>query len=98
MSDADWILKSRDWIKKTSLMQQELLAGCGMEFTGNAGLFIEVRHPEASKIYERLMRAHILLRPFEQRPDRLRFGLCAGEQSLNRLETEMRQAIGVVNA
>ena len=85
MSDADWILKSRDWIKKTSLMQQELLAGCGMEITGNAGLFIEARHPEASKIYERLMRAHILLRPFEQRPDRLRFGLCAGEQSLNRL-------------
>ncbi len=94
MSDVDWISNACKWVKEASQQQQEVLDRSGMEITGNAGLFLEAKHPNTAYICEQLMRVHVLVRPFEVRPDRLRFGLCADENSLARLETELTRVIG----
>lgn len=84
-SDARWIENTRLSIQQNSEAQAEVLIACGLELIGNAGLFMEFNHDNASDIYETLLKAHILVRPFPQRPTRLRFGLCENIEALERL-------------
>jgi cobalamin biosynthetic protein CobC len=82
--DVDWIESTRSTIKQHSEAQTEVVAACGLRLIGNAGLFMEFDHEDASIIHEALLGAHILTRAFPQRPTRLRFGLCKNMDDLER--------------
>lgn len=83
-SDVGWIASSRSTIKQHSEAQAEVVAACGLELIGNAGLFMEFEHANATGIHEALLKAHILTRAFPQRPTRLRFGMCGNMDALER--------------
>lgn len=83
-ADTHWIRSTRLSIKQHSKAQAEVVSACGLELIGNAGLFMEFDHEDAKHIHEALLKAHILTRPFPQRPTRLRFGLCENMATLER--------------
>jgi cobalamin biosynthetic protein CobC len=53
-------------------------------------LFHLVRSPDAQQIFERLGRAGIFVRRFDQEPEWLRFGLPGTEEAWLRLEAALR--------
>ena len=83
-TDVDWIEVARLTINQHSDAQAEVVAACGLNLIGNAGLFMEFDHENASAIHKALLKAHILTRAFPQRPTRLRFGLCKNMETLER--------------
>lgn len=90
-SDANWIETTRLAIKQHSEAQAEVVAACGLTLIGNAGLFMEFEHANASSIHEALQKAHILTRAFPQRPTRLRFGLCKNMDDLERFAWALKK-------
>jgi len=90
-SDQVWVDNTRLDINEHSKAQTEVLEACGLNMTGNAGLFMEFEHDGASRLYKALMREQILVRPFSDRPTRLRFGLCKNMQDLERLAWALKK-------
>jgi cobalamin biosynthetic protein CobC len=66
-----------------------MLAHAG--FTGGRGtiLFRLAVHSDAAGWFERLGRAGILVRRFDQRPDQLRFGLPGSDEAWQRLSAAL---------
>lgn len=62
-----------------------ILAAGGLTVMGGTSLFRLASHPQAASLYDRLGRAGILVRAFENRPHLLRFGLPADDAGLGRL-------------
>lgn len=74
-SDAEAIDGVRRSIRERANATRALLEAAGLAIAGEAALFFLVRHPGAARIHEALLRRHILVRAFDEQPDRLRFGL-----------------------
>jgi len=91
LNDTRWIENTRDQINSNCADQVEVISVCGLKLVGSAGLFMEFEHTNASAIYEGLLKDHILVRPFPQRPTRLRFGLCKNMEELERLAWALKK-------
>ena len=57
----------------------------GLEIVGGTPLYRLTRHPNAHTLFDRLGRAGILVRPFPDRPEWLRFGIPATDRDRTRL-------------
>ncbi len=92
-TDQNWIVNSRADIIQNSDSQAEVIEACGLKLIGNAGLFMEFEYENATILYEKLQQEHILIRPFPERPTRLRFGLCKNMQELERLALTLKKMV-----
>jgi cobalamin biosynthetic protein CobC len=73
--DRDWLAQSAARLERDGARLDALLRETGFDMLGGTPLFRLARHPEATKIFERLCAGGILTRPFAARPDWLRFGI-----------------------
>ena len=88
--DWDWIDAARLSLGRAAVRLERLLQDAGLESVGHTELFHLVRSPEAPQIFERLGRAGIFVRRFEEDPQLLRFGLPGEEAAWQRLEAALR--------
>ncbi|HUU66665.1 MAG TPA: threonine-phosphate decarboxylase CobD [Methyloceanibacter sp.] len=88
--DGEWIEATRLSLGHAAVRLKTLLQHAGLESVGYTDLFHLVRSPNAPQIFERLGRAGILVRRFEEEPEWLRFGLPGEEEAWQRLETALR--------
>ena len=82
-------LADSDWLDATPRASPRTERGSTPYWSGRAGAssaervcFPSPRATDASEAFKRLLAAGILTRPFAGRPDRLRFGVPAGEEAL----------------
>ncbi len=88
-ADADWIAETRQVLPLRAERMDRILRRHGLEPLGSCPLFRLVTGCAAGEVFERLGRAHILVRPFEQCPDWLRFGVPAEQAALARLDAAL---------
>lgn len=86
LADAAWIEKARRRLAKSASRLDAMLTGARIEIIGGTTLFRLVRAPAARRLFVELGRAGILVRPFAENADWLRFGLPAHEQAWRRLQ------------
>ncbi|WP_225765124.1 threonine-phosphate decarboxylase CobD [Inquilinus sp. Marseille-Q2685] len=85
LSDRGWQDETRARLSAAADRLTGLLAAHGFADRGGTDLFRLVEHPQAARVWDRLGRAGILVRPFPARPPLLRFGLPGGEEGFARL-------------
>ncbi len=89
-ADAPWADRMRARLKLTAQRLDELLTRSGLEIAGGTSLFRLARNAAAEGCFERLLRAGILVRPFDHDRTLLRFGLPHGEAAWERLDNALR--------
>lgn len=75
LSDQGWQNETRACLLAAAKRLTDLLTAYGFADRGGTDLFRLVEHPQAARVWDRLGRAGILVRPFPDRPTLLRFGL-----------------------
>ncbi len=92
--------RNREWADATrARLQQDaermdaMLAQAGLELLGGTDLFRLCATPHAVKWFEHLARHGMLVRPFAQQPNWLRFGFPGTEAAWQRLQTALQQGI-----
>jgi cobalamin biosynthesis protein CobC len=75
LADAGWASATRARLAAAAAALDAVLARHGLAVQGGTDLFRLVRVEDAGAVFERLGRAHILVRAFSFRADWLRFGL-----------------------
>ncbi|WP_158045022.1 threonine-phosphate decarboxylase CobD [Skermanella pratensis] len=90
MADRDWIEETRGSLASAARDLDGLLRAHGLEVVGGTDLYRLTRTAHAAALFEHLGRSGILVRPFEARPDWLRFGLPPDAAAAARL----RDALG----
>lgn len=85
LSDRGWQDEMRGRLSADAARLTDLLTARGFADRGGTYLFRLVEHPEAARLWDRLGRAGILVRPFPDRPVLLRFGLPGDEAGFARL-------------
>lgn len=90
--DHAWRIDVVARLKQAGDRLDALLADAGLEAVGATPLFRLARHDDAAGIFRQLCAAGILARPFEQRPEWLRFGLPGDEAAFDRLAAALDQA------
>ncbi|HEC14863.1 MAG TPA: aminotransferase class I/II-fold pyridoxal phosphate-dependent enzyme, partial [Rhodospirillales bacterium] len=85
LKDKAWIDETREKLAKAGESLRELLNDRGLKDLGGTSLFHLAGHEKAQNLFESLGRAGILVRPFAEAPDRLRFGLPASKKDEARL-------------
>jgi len=86
MRDEDWIAKKREALAGNADAQAKMLRETGFEIGGINPLFIYVKYKNAQAMFEHLCQHRILVRPFSDRPEYLRFGLCKDDAQIARLK------------
>jgi cobalamin biosynthetic protein CobC len=89
-ADRDWIAATRIALVERASAMDEVLARHGLIARGACPLFRMVETPDAAAIFRRLAAAGILVRPFADAPERLRFGVPAAAAELDRLDKALR--------
>jgi cobalamin biosynthetic protein CobC len=89
LADTGWAMSTRARLAAQARDLDRVLARHGLAAEGGTDLFRLVRTPNADRVFERLGRAHILVRAFSFRPDWLRFGLPPDAEALERLEQSL---------
>lgn len=87
--DVGWIAATRKTLPHRAGILDGVLRRHGLEPQGDCPLFRLVTGCAAGAIFERLARAHILVRPFELYPGWLRFGVPADADALARLDAAL---------
>jgi cobalamin biosynthesis protein CobC len=90
LADSDWLEKTRERLGKETTRLDALLRQAGWRIIGGTRLFRLAAHGDAGAAFERLLAAGILVRPFADAPDRLRFGIPGDENAWERLATAIR--------
>ena len=90
LEDAGWAAETRTRLATAAAALDAVLDRPGFAPAGGTDLFRLVRVEDAQAVFERLGRAHILVRGFSYRRDWLRFGLPPDSAALARLD----QALG----
>ena len=85
LADADWLRVTQARLADGSARLDRLLRQGGFDIIGGTPLFRLARHADAQGWFERLGAAGILVRPFAERPDALRFGQPGSEADWARL-------------
>lgn len=89
LSDQGWQVEARARLDADAARLTTLLLSHGFADRGGTDLFRLVEHPEAARIWDRMGRAGILVRPFPDRPALLRFGLPGDDAGFARLATAL---------
>lgn len=92
LEDRAWAEGMRADLGRAAARLDGLLAARGLEVVGGTSLYRLVRDRRAGKLYEAMARRGILARPFDARPDWLRFGLPPGEEAEARLAEALAEA------
>jgi cobalamin biosynthetic protein CobC len=87
LSDRQWLRDASGRLFRDAARLDDLLHRAGFDVLGGTSLFRLAHHPEAGGRFERLGRAGILVRRFEERPHQLRFGLPGSDEAWKRLWT-----------
>lgn len=87
--DGEWIDATRERLRAAAAALDAVLVGHGLTPQGDCPLFRLVEHRSAPLLFERLARAGILVRPFNEVPERLRFGLPGDPAALHRLDAAL---------
>jgi cobalamin biosynthesis protein CobC len=85
LPDQTWFESMRARVKGEAARLDRLLMATGWTVIGGTTLFRLASRADASERFAALLRAGLLTRPFEDAPDRLRFGLPANEEAWERL-------------
>jgi cobalamin biosynthetic protein CobC len=85
-ADAGWIAATRIALAERAAALDAVLARHGLIAQGACPLFRMVETPDAPAIFARLAAAGILIRPFADAPERLRFGVPAEAAERARLD------------
>jgi cobalamin biosynthetic protein CobC len=75
LADAAWIDGTRRRLAQAAARLDGLLADAGIEVLGGTSLFRLVRTPVASRLFQQLGSAGVLVRAFREQPTWLRFGI-----------------------
>jgi cobalamin biosynthesis protein CobC len=89
LADPAWVRAMRERLAQEARHLDEVLSAAGMEIVGGTSLFRLTRTPAADRLFHHLGRTGILVRPFRERPDWLRFGLPGGDIAWDRLRTAL---------
>ena len=89
LADKDWITETRTRLADQQAAMETLLLGAGFTIVGGTDLFLLGEHADAAGIYDRLGRAGILLRAFDDHPTWLRFGLAGHGGNVARLQAAL---------
>lgn len=87
--DTEWQEHQRDRLTTASRQLSSLLTDNGLTVVGGTPLFQLASHPDATSLFNHLAQAGILLRPFADRPDWLRFGLPGTDADFDRLSVAL---------
>jgi cobalamin biosynthetic protein CobC len=90
LADSDWLEATRARLGKEQARLDALLHSTGWRIIGGTRLFRLAAHADAPGVFQRLLAAGILTRPFVDAPDRLRFGIPGDETAWERLATALR--------
>lgn len=85
LADADWIADSRRRLARAAARLRALLAARGLTIAGGTDLFVLAASADAAGLFAHLAGAAILVRPFAEHPDWLRFGLPGDARAFARL-------------
>ncbi len=89
-ADATWAERTRLRLRHAARQLDDVLTRGGFTIVGGTSLFRLVRSEVARSRFEQLLRAGILVRPFDHDPTLLRFGLPHGDAVSRRLEDALR--------
>src|ERR1700722_14420514 len=90
LADSSWMEETRLRLEPDAGRLDRLLIGSGFEALGGTLLFRLARHEKARDVFANLLRHGILVRPFADLSDRLRFGIPAGDDAWRRLEAALQ--------
>ncbi len=85
LADSDWFAAASERLGRDAERLDTLLADGGWRLLGGTRLFRLAAKADAQATFRRLLSTGILARPFVDAPDRLRFGIPAGEAHWERL-------------
>jgi cobalamin biosynthesis protein CobC len=94
LHDESWQDSTRALLDREAQRLDRLLAEQKLAVLGGTALFRLVQTASASKLFDHLGRAGILVRRFEERPSWLRFGLPASEEAWKRLHMALEGFAG----
>lgn len=86
LADGAWAEAMRKRLAGDAQHLGRILLAKGLDVIGGTNLYRLAAAPDAAALYGHLGRQGILVRPFEDAPDRLRFGLPPDEASFARLD------------
>lgn len=89
LGDGAWTDAMRITLVDAAKRLDRLLTAKDLEVLGGTSLFRLIHHDNASALYEHLARQGILVRPFENAPDRLRLGIPPNEEAFQRLDNAL---------
>lgn len=92
LEDPHWLTRATQRLARDAARLDELLGEAGFMIQGGTLLFRLARHAQAPGWFERLGRAGILVRRFEERVDQLRFGLPGSDEAWTRLAAVLDEA------
>jgi len=84
--DAAWIAATRERLKTAATALDAVLVAHDLAPIGDCPLFRLIERHDASLLFEQLAGEGILVRPFDEAPERLRIGLPGGAAALARLQ------------
>lgn len=87
--DTAWIAATRERLATTVAELDAVLTAHDLTPVGACPLFRQIERDDAPLLFERLARAGILVRPFNEAPARLRIGLPGGAAALARLDAAL---------
>lgn len=87
--DAEWQNCQRDRLISASNHLLSLLTDSGLTSVGGTPLFQLISHPKAPSLFIHLAQAGILVRPFAEHPDWLRFGIPGTDADFDRLSVAL---------
>lgn len=90
-ADRSWQDVQRQRLREASVRLVELLLAHGPIDAGGTAQFRLVATPDARDLFDHLCAQGILVRPFAQRPDALRFGLPGNERDWSRLTSALKK-------
>ena len=88
-ADGRWIEKTNKQLNENAKKLDVILQSNKMEIIGGTSLFRLARHDLANEMFERLGSVGVLVRPFAENPDWLRFGIPADDAAFARLESAL---------
>ncbi len=89
LADTAWLEATRVRLKADCAALDRILIEAGLTIVGGTPLFRLARHDAATAIFERLGRTGILVRPFPDRADWLRFGIPSRDADRARLKAAL---------
>jgi len=94
LTDASWLEETVARLTDEAARLDRLLQSAGFEIVGGTPLFRLAQHKRARAFFERLGRAGILSRPFQAKPDWLRFRIPHARAEWERLEAALNTSEG----